>query len=107
MKRFATMMGALLLMPTLALANSDMVSISELRQQAEAVGRWTQTYETPNGKVSVDIPIIVPEVENVPILQVSAVMGKTLRKKRDCSNPSIRRMRARVFSMMTLIFFPN
>ena len=30
----------------------------------------------PNGKVSVDIPIIVPEVENVPILQVSAVMGK-------------------------------
>ncbi len=31
MKRFATMMGALLLMPTLALANSDMVSVSELR----------------------------------------------------------------------------
>ena len=76
MKRFAAMMGALLLMPTLALANSDMVSISELRQQVEVMGRWTQTYETPNGKVSVDIPIIVPEVENVPILQVSAVMGK-------------------------------
>lgn len=82
MKRFATMMGALLLMPTLALANSDMVSISELRQQAEAVGRWTQTYETPNGKVSVDIPIIVPEVENVPILQVSAVMGKDVAEER-------------------------
>ena len=31
MKRFAAMMGVLLLMPTLALANSDMVSISELR----------------------------------------------------------------------------
>ena len=31
MKRFAGMMGALLLMPALALANSDMVSISELR----------------------------------------------------------------------------
>ena len=31
MKRFATMMGALLLMPTLATANSDVVSISELR----------------------------------------------------------------------------
>ena len=82
MKRFATMMGALLLMPTLALANSDMVSISELRQQAEAVGRWTQTYETPNGKVSVDIPIIVPEVENVPILQVSAVMGKDVAEEK-------------------------
>ena len=31
MKRFAGMMGALLLMPTLALANTDRVSISELR----------------------------------------------------------------------------
>ena len=31
MKRFAGMMGALLLVPTLVLANSDMVSVSELR----------------------------------------------------------------------------
>ena len=31
MKRFAGMMGALLLMPTLATANSDVVSVSELR----------------------------------------------------------------------------
>ena len=31
MKRFAGMMGALLLVPTLATANNDMVSISELR----------------------------------------------------------------------------
>ena len=82
MKRLATMMGALLLMPTLALANSDMVSIYELRQQGEAMERWTQTYDTLNGKVSVDIPIIVPEVENVPILQVSAVMGKDVEEER-------------------------
>ena len=82
MKRFAGMMGALLLMPTLALASGDMVSISELRQQGEAMERWTQTYDTPNGKVSVDIPIIVPEVENVPILQVSAVMGKDVAEEK-------------------------
>mgnify|MGYP007085925736 CR=1 FL=1 len=82
MKRLATMMGALLLMPTLALANSDMVSIYELRQQGEVMERWTQTYDTPNGKVSVDIPIIVPEVENVPILQVSAVMGKDVAEEK-------------------------
>ena len=31
MKRFAGMMGALVLVPTLALANNDMVSISERR----------------------------------------------------------------------------
>ena len=82
MKRFATMMGALLLMPTLALASGDMVSVSELRQQVETMGRWTKTYDTPNGKVSVDIPIIVPEVENVPILQVSAVMGKDVAEEK-------------------------
>ena len=74
--------GALLLVPTLALASGDMVSISELRQQGEAMERWTQTYDTPNGKVSVDIPIIVPEVENVPILQVSAVMGKDVAEEK-------------------------
>ena len=82
MKRFAGMMGALLLVPTLALASGDMVSISELRQQVEVMGRWTQTYDTPNGKVSVDIPIIVPEVENMPILQVSAVMGKDVAEEK-------------------------
>ena len=82
MKRFATMMGALLLMPTLALASGDMVSVSELRQQVEAMGRWTKTYDTTNGKVSVDIPIIVPEVENMPILQVSAVMGKDVAEEK-------------------------
>ena len=82
MKRFAGMMGALLLVSTLALASGDMVSISELRQQVEAMGRWTQTYDTPNGEVSVDIPIIVPEVENMPILQVSAVMGKDVAEEK-------------------------
>lgn len=82
MKRFVGMMGALLLVPTLALASGDMVSISELRQQVEVMGRWTQTYDTPNGKVSVDIPIIAPEVENMPILQVSAVMGKDVAEEK-------------------------
>ena len=82
MKKMMALFWTLLLFPTLALANSDMVSIYELRQQGEAMERWTQTYETPNGKVSVDIPIIVPEVENVPILQVSAVMGKDVAEER-------------------------
>ena len=82
MKKFAGMMGALFLVPTLALASGDMVSVSELRQQVEAMGRWTKTYEAPNGEVSVDIPIIVPEVENMPILQVSAVMGKDVAEEK-------------------------
>ena len=80
MKKMMLWLCLMMIVPTLA--SADMVSISELRQQAKAVGRWTQTYETPNGKVSVDIPIIVPEVENVPILQVSAVMGKDVAEEK-------------------------
>ena len=82
MKRVRYLLFILVFILNLATASADMVSTSELRQQVEAMGRWTQTYETPNGKVSVDIPIIVPEVENVPILQVSAVMGKDVAEER-------------------------
>ena len=82
MKKMMALFWTLLLFPTLALASGDMVSISELRQQVEAMGRWTQTYDTPNGEVSVDIPIIVPEVGNMPILQVSAVMGKDVAEEK-------------------------
>ena len=82
MKRVRYLLFILLFILNLATASADMVSTSELRQQVEAMGRWTQTYETPNGKVSVDTPIIVPEVENVPILQVSAVMGKDVAEEK-------------------------
>ena len=70
MKRFAGMMGALLLVPTLALASGDMVSISELRQQVEMMGRWTKTYEAHGRTIEVDVPIIVPEVEEFPVFSV-------------------------------------
>ncbi len=72
MKRFAGMMGALLLMPTLALANSDMVSISELRQKVEAMGRWTQTYEAHGRTIEVDIPIYIPNEKELAVYDCSA-----------------------------------
>ena len=72
MKRFATMMGALLLMPTLALANGDMVSVSELRQQVEAMGRWTQTYEAHGRTIEVDIPIYIPNEKELAVYDCSA-----------------------------------
>ena len=62
----------LLYIPALALANTDMVSISELRQQAEAMGRWTKTYEAHGRTIEVDVPIIVPEVEKLPVVEVEA-----------------------------------
>ena len=72
MKRFAGMMGALLLVPTLALASGDMVSISELRQQVEAMGRWTQTYEAHGRTIEVDIPIYIPNEKELAVYDCSA-----------------------------------
>ena len=71
MKKMWFALFALLLVPTLALANSDMVSVSELRQQVERMGRWTASYEAYKRKIEVDIPIDIPEVDAVPIVQVS------------------------------------
>ena len=63
MRKITLLFCALLLVPTLALARGDMVSISELRQQVEAMGQWTQTYEAYGRTIEVDVPIIVPEPE--------------------------------------------
>lgn len=71
MKKFLTVLCALLLVPTLATANSNMVSISELRQQVGAMGRWIQTYTDQKGRtVDVDISPILPDIEAVPVITV-------------------------------------
>ena len=72
MKRFAGMMGALLLVPTLALASGDMMSITELRQQVEAMGRWTKTYEAHGRTIEVDIPIYIPNEKELAVYDCSA-----------------------------------
>ena len=66
MKRWITTLGVMLLMPTLAMAQGEMVSISELRGQVEQMGRWKEKYDTVNGEVSIDVPIIVPEGGTLP-----------------------------------------
>ena len=70
MRKITLLFCALLLVPTLALANNDMVSVSELRQQVERMGRWTKTYEAHGRTIEVDVPIIVPEVEEFPVFLV-------------------------------------
>ena len=73
MRKITFLFCVLMIVPTLVLASGDMVSISELRQQVEMMGRWTKNYDTPNGEVSVDIPVIVPDVDELPILEIQAV----------------------------------
>ena len=72
MKKFLTVLCVLLLVPTLATANSNMVSISELRQQVEAMGRWTQTYEAHGRTIEVDIPIYIPNEKELAVYDCSA-----------------------------------
>ena len=67
MRKITLLFCALLLVPTLALASGDMVSISEFRQQVEMIGRWTKIYEARGRTIEVDVPIIVPEVDEFPV----------------------------------------
>ena len=71
MKKIFAALCTLMIVPTLVLASGDMVSVSELRQQVEAMGRWTASYEAYKREIEVDIPIDMPEVDAVPIVQVS------------------------------------
>lgn len=70
MKKTLFALCVLMIVPTLATANSDVVSVSELRQQVEVMGRWMQTYEAHGRTIEVDVPIIVPEVNEFPVFSV-------------------------------------
>ena len=49
----------------------EYVSVAEVYDQAQAMGGWwKETFDTPNGEVIVDAPIIVPDVETMPVITV-------------------------------------
>ena len=49
----------------------ERVSIRELYESIEQEPRWSASYEAYKRKIEVDIPIDMPEVDAVPIVQVS------------------------------------
>ena len=66
-RMFALLMTALMLVSASAFA--QMVSVSELYDQVQAMGGWwKEIIDTPNGKVAIDAPIIVPDVDAMPVL---------------------------------------
>lgn len=69
-KELLALFCVLLFVPTMAGASTNMASISELHKQAAEMGRWRKTYETPTGILEVDIPILVPDVEECPVITV-------------------------------------
>lgn len=82
-KRMYILVAALLMMiltdlRTCSLAAADYVSIKELRETLPQ--RWTGEYVVENGAykqlekgdtVSVDVPIVVPEVDAVPVVRIT------------------------------------
>lgn len=67
-------LAALLLVP--ALASAEYSSIADIRDQVEEMGRWQKTYEAHGRTIEVDIPVIVPEAESMPIVEVSPWTGQ-------------------------------
>lgn len=74
MKRLIAFLLVLALTPICALAESDYVTLPELRAQAPE--RWTQTYETKWRTVEIDAPILLPDIDTVPIVQVARDMSQ-------------------------------
>lgn len=70
--RIAMLMAIALLFGAMAYAE-DYVSISEIYEQAQAMdGWWRETFSTPNGEMTVDVPIIVPDVDVMPVLTLES-----------------------------------
>lgn len=71
MKRFVAFLTVLMLLAgmTAGMAEGDYLTIQELREQT--VERWTQTYTTKWRNVAIDAAIVVPNVEQVPVMLIA------------------------------------
>ena len=68
-KTLGMLMGVLLVLVCMGASAQDYVSVTELYEQAQAMGGvWQESFDAPNGQVTVDAPIIVPNVETMPVL---------------------------------------
>ena len=71
MKRRIRLILASMLLVCASASAQEYVSVSEIYEQAEAIGGWwTESFDTPNGQINVDVPIIVPDVDTMPVLTV-------------------------------------
>ncbi len=69
MKRIFAALCALLLVPTMASAGGERISVTELREQVETRGRWTADYtDRYDRKIHVDIEPIMGQYDAVPII---------------------------------------
>ena len=72
MKKLLCLVMVFIFLPVLV--NAEMVSIMELCEQAERMGRWEETYEAHSRTINVDAPVIVPLAETCPIATIERVI---------------------------------
>ncbi len=75
-KQFLAWLLAALLAPLAGLAQTQYVPIDTLKDEAQI--HWTQTFETKWRTVAIDAPIILPDVDAVPIVQLGYDMRAPL-----------------------------
>ena len=69
MKRWICLLLGMAMLAAGTASAQEYVSISEIYDQAQAMGGvWQETFDTPNGKMTVDAPVIVPDVDAMPVL---------------------------------------
>ena len=73
MKRLFAAIAAMMLVPTMASAGGERISVSELRKQIERMERWKQNYKDDYGRsIGVDVEPIMNKIEKVPILMMDS-----------------------------------
>ena len=73
MKRLFAAIAAMMLVPTIASAGGERISVSELRKQVERMERWKQNYKDDYGRsIGVDVEPIMNKIEKVPILMMDS-----------------------------------
>ena len=71
MKKASCVLIIVLLLLLEISAKAEWVSIVELRQQVDEMGRWIQNYTDTYGRqIEVDVLPMIPNVEVVPVLRV-------------------------------------
>ena len=73
MKRWICLLLGMAMLAAGTASAQEYVSISEIYEQAQAMGGvWQETFETKNGTMTVDVPIIVPDVDAMPVLTLES-----------------------------------
>ncbi len=70
MRRDLILLLTLFLLVSIQYAKADSVSVTKLCEQVKEMERWTQTYEAHGRTIEVDVPIIVPEAEKMPVATI-------------------------------------